>query len=279
MSKLDCNVIKDMLPLYFDNVCSEQTRALVEIHLEGCEECRRCAEAMGKEKWCVELPEKEELDGLKKVRRYCQIRRMGVVLLLVTSIFLCVEFAYRALGKIPTIYICFANLVMTLLPAVVAQRYTKKEKISNASHMITMAAAVIVLLVTALYGSVMSALKSSGTSFAWALYLVGGIQERSGYIMAWYLRVGMCLLAILLCLLLIQSVRMEENVVWRVAVPIIGINLFHELHYLLGVLSSVKIAVYLWQRAVFSIAGSGCVAIILLWGVNRFRVQQKQSLE
>lgn len=38
--KLSCNVIRDLLPLYRDGVCADETRALVEEHLEDCASCR-----------------------------------------------------------------------------------------------------------------------------------------------------------------------------------------------------------------------------------------------
>ena len=38
--KTSCNVIKDLLPLYHDGVCSRESRELVEEHLKECEECR-----------------------------------------------------------------------------------------------------------------------------------------------------------------------------------------------------------------------------------------------
>ena len=45
--KLSCDVIKDMLPLYYDEVCSEDTRKLVEEHLKECESCRDMKNKMG----------------------------------------------------------------------------------------------------------------------------------------------------------------------------------------------------------------------------------------
>ena len=35
-----CNVIKDLLPLYADKVCSEDSKKMVEEHIVTCEECR-----------------------------------------------------------------------------------------------------------------------------------------------------------------------------------------------------------------------------------------------
>ena len=38
--KYDCDVIRDLLPLYADNACSTKSRVLVEEHLEECQDCR-----------------------------------------------------------------------------------------------------------------------------------------------------------------------------------------------------------------------------------------------
>lgn len=36
-----CNVVKDLLPLYADDICSEDSRQVVEEHLQECQECRK----------------------------------------------------------------------------------------------------------------------------------------------------------------------------------------------------------------------------------------------
>lgn len=46
MHKIACDVIKDLLPLYVDDVCSEKTKDLIEEHLTGCEECQKYYEAL-----------------------------------------------------------------------------------------------------------------------------------------------------------------------------------------------------------------------------------------
>ncbi len=40
MTKISCEIIKDLLPLYHDGVCSDQSKQLVDEHLEECESCR-----------------------------------------------------------------------------------------------------------------------------------------------------------------------------------------------------------------------------------------------
>lgn len=45
--KYDCEVIKDLLPLYHDEICSENTKTIVEEHLQECESCRKLNEEIG----------------------------------------------------------------------------------------------------------------------------------------------------------------------------------------------------------------------------------------
>lgn len=41
-----CDVVRDLLPLYVDGVCSEGSRALIEEHLAGCEACAAMLEKL-----------------------------------------------------------------------------------------------------------------------------------------------------------------------------------------------------------------------------------------
>lgn len=38
--KISCGVIKDLLPLYHDGVCSDESKAMVEEHLASCDDCQ-----------------------------------------------------------------------------------------------------------------------------------------------------------------------------------------------------------------------------------------------
>ncbi|MBR5943807.1 MAG: zf-HC2 domain-containing protein, partial [Lachnospiraceae bacterium] len=39
--KYECKVIEDLLPLYKDGICSEESKKAVEEHLNECPECRK----------------------------------------------------------------------------------------------------------------------------------------------------------------------------------------------------------------------------------------------
>jgi len=38
--KISCEIIKDLLPLYYDAVCSNESKAVVEAHLAECGNCK-----------------------------------------------------------------------------------------------------------------------------------------------------------------------------------------------------------------------------------------------
>lgn len=44
--KNECSIVRDMLPLYFENMVSEDTAAFIKEHLENCPECSAELEAM-----------------------------------------------------------------------------------------------------------------------------------------------------------------------------------------------------------------------------------------
>src|SRR5699024_4395510 len=44
--KISCNVIKDMLPLYVENLGSNETRKIVDEHINNCDDCKKELEEM-----------------------------------------------------------------------------------------------------------------------------------------------------------------------------------------------------------------------------------------
>ncbi len=43
---MDCNIVKDLIPLYIDGCCSEESKKVVEAHIENCCECKALLEDM-----------------------------------------------------------------------------------------------------------------------------------------------------------------------------------------------------------------------------------------
>ncbi|MBR5792305.1 MAG: zf-HC2 domain-containing protein [Ruminiclostridium sp.] len=88
MSKLTCPIVRDLLPLYIDQVVSPETAQAVEDHLEGCPDCRGEYESLK-----ADLPVlAEEMDTsrqfgdmMKKVKKKETLRILLAVVLLAAA--------------------------------------------------------------------------------------------------------------------------------------------------------------------------------------------------
>lgn len=63
--KIKCTVIKDILPLYFEKIVSEDTKTIVEEHIKECADCKKELDEM---KACDEIPIDVNSNGLKNVK-------------------------------------------------------------------------------------------------------------------------------------------------------------------------------------------------------------------
>lgn len=74
MSK-NCGIIKDLLPLYADDVCTEESRKLVAEHIAGCSECRAELEKMGKK---INVSTDADVKVMKRIKKRLRIEKITV---------------------------------------------------------------------------------------------------------------------------------------------------------------------------------------------------------
>ena len=83
--KISCNIIRDLLPLYAEDLASDDTRALVEEHLCDCTECTGILESM---KQKTPVPVETTPESLNKVKKIIRRKRilsvMAALLTLIT---------------------------------------------------------------------------------------------------------------------------------------------------------------------------------------------------
>ncbi|MDO5401398.1 MAG: zf-HC2 domain-containing protein [Eubacteriales bacterium] len=98
--KIPCSMILDLLPTYIDDLCAEETAALVEEHLRSCDSCRAACEAL---KTPVEVDgvQKQKniksANPLKKIRKD-QFYRVGFSVLLTFILVVSAMFAVQEVG-------------------------------------------------------------------------------------------------------------------------------------------------------------------------------------
>ena len=92
----ECNVIKDLLPNYMENLVSEDTRTYIENHLKECKECRQVFETIKdeqkQERMNSKQKEKKEIDYLKKYKNKKLIIKsvfLFLVILILSIIIVC----------------------------------------------------------------------------------------------------------------------------------------------------------------------------------------------
>lgn len=85
---MNCNIIKDLLPLYLDKVCSAETAKAVEEHLASCPACRSLLDEMRQESVVpepVQVQAQQEANVLRGVKRKFSSRRRRSVLAVVLA--------------------------------------------------------------------------------------------------------------------------------------------------------------------------------------------------
>lgn len=83
--KVSCEIIKDLLPLYHDGVCSKDSQLMIEEHLTDCEECKAELQAMEKE-FLVDSKEKN-LSEAMAVEKLSKRWKKGMMKSLLSGVF------------------------------------------------------------------------------------------------------------------------------------------------------------------------------------------------
>jgi len=76
MSKTNCDLINDLLPLYADNVCSEESKAAVAEHISGCEKCRTQLEKMGRP---ISVDPMKDIAVMKRIKKRIRIEKIVII--------------------------------------------------------------------------------------------------------------------------------------------------------------------------------------------------------
>lgn len=85
-----CGIIRDLLPLYIDDVCNEESKQAVQNHLSECEKCRNYYEAMKSTEDFVEnkrdATEESKVNSLKNVKNRINKKIRNIILCAITAV-------------------------------------------------------------------------------------------------------------------------------------------------------------------------------------------------
>ena len=127
---MNCEIIKDLIPLYCDGLCSGETRSAVDEHIAHCQDCRRLLEAAGAE---LEAPTRESYDeeearvlrGVKK--RYVRIRWRAVITAVIVVVVVMVSAAVLASHFYWMTHYRYPEIVLSLRDPMVDPRFQRDE--------------------------------------------------------------------------------------------------------------------------------------------------------
>ncbi|MGN0678789.1 MAG: zf-HC2 domain-containing protein [Oscillospiraceae bacterium] len=88
-NQMNCEVVKDLIPLYSEGLCSDTSRAAVKQHIEGCDNCRKLLEMSVQREKTPPVP--SEKNVFKKLSRRLKMNlavmiSLGVVLIAVLGV-------------------------------------------------------------------------------------------------------------------------------------------------------------------------------------------------
>lgn len=124
-------IAMDLLPLYHDGVCSEQSRIEVEEHLKECEICRKALQAMDAPLVEVKIQAEEDKAVVEKISKAWTKGKWKALLSgAVLAVLLCVVVAggWHLLTKVPMVALGAGELQITEVTQLQDQRVVFKLK-------------------------------------------------------------------------------------------------------------------------------------------------------
>ena len=95
-----CAVIRDLIPLCEESLCSPESRAAVEAHIQHCESCRKLCGALPQDPFAEPVPVPDEAKAFRKVGQRIRRNKRAAVTLLILLILLLGALGYLTAGQV-----------------------------------------------------------------------------------------------------------------------------------------------------------------------------------
>lgn len=115
--KYSCNVIKDLIPLYYDSACSQESKEIVEQHIEECQECRKYLEDLKESNDVEKVFYNKELE-LQKAKSFKNFSK---------------KMLYKSIQVVATVMMVLFIIAMMLILVLVYDQKNNKNIYSDSS--------------------------------------------------------------------------------------------------------------------------------------------------
>jgi hypothetical protein len=267
MNKKECDIIKDLLPSYVDNICSEASKEWIEAHLAECEACRATAEALKTTEFSVKQMDFAQVDATKKVKKK-QIGSSLVVLSLCMFVMLVTAGIFAEGNSTVSHLVLYGELPICMVISWFTNRSRQAKRSWDKWDTFSLAAAVLATGygIGVLFFMVLNGIGGNTILFGLELNEVGPLLS---------LQLTGCAV-VCLVIYIIQMVRLYRNGSTNsviLSLCLMGIFLMLVYSASLGNLSDIESAVLQLKKATFTVLDVGLMGIAVLafmdWRGNR----------
>ena len=93
----DCEIVRDLIPLYVDDVCSNATKELVKKHLEKCNKCKEIFETIKNNENNENSNEKESLKKFNNKIKKNKIKAIIISLIVFVIVIILIKYIYSCI--------------------------------------------------------------------------------------------------------------------------------------------------------------------------------------
>ena len=270
MNKKECDIVKDLLPSYVDNICSEASKEWIEAHIEHCEECRGAAEALKTTEFSAKQLDFSQLDATKKVKKK-QIGSSLIIFSLCMFVMLVTAGIFAQSNSTISHLVLYAELPVCMVITWFANRGRQAKRSWDKWDTVSLATAVLAIG----YGiglTVYVMLKIEDVLAAVELISYVGLNNLGPMLVLNLM--GCAVVCLVVCV--IQMVRMYRkgsinSVIFSVSLMGIFLMLVYCVHF--GYLTDVATAVSGLKKATFTVLDVGIMGTAVLafmdWWSNK----------
>lgn len=82
--EVTCNIIRDLMPSYVDEICSEDSKNLINEHIQTCKPCKEFLESMKQPLQSIELNgENDKLKAKKPFKKINKMHRIRIIIVVI----------------------------------------------------------------------------------------------------------------------------------------------------------------------------------------------------
>lgn len=109
---MKCEIIKDLIPLCSEGLCSDESRIAVEEHIKTCESCRLLYEKIPETEEKIQPP--EEVSAMKKLSRKFKANRLKTIILSVLLLSVTGTIAVLTFNQFDRTAPCFSSIFQSI---------------------------------------------------------------------------------------------------------------------------------------------------------------------